>query len=331
MSRKTYGGFFPLDLPEIAGSGDPAIAHLSEARPFYNARSAIGELIRANGIVDVLMPGYICPVVARAVEAAGAAWRTYPVRPGFAVDWLNLSYTARQHTLVIAPSYFGVYMPDMDALEEMMDVSGCRILLDYAQALYAPCPDRFAAVYSPRKFLGVPDGGLLVLGRGSRLKDPPPPLLKVDQEAFGDRMKCHGIRLEYPEGDALDLFRRLEREMPAGPYRMSDLALARLRTFDHSRAAEARRANYRALAESLPEAPPPPGSVPLCLPLPVTPDSFNFFRRSLISKGVFVPHYWPDMPETVEDLGRTVLCLPVDHRYSPDDMRAMAALVREPS
>ncbi len=326
-SGKTYGGFFPLDLPAAQGRSGAATSHLAECRRFYDARSALAELIRANGIADVLMPGYICPVVYRAVENAGAAWRTYKVNPGFSIDYMNLSYTAKQGTLVIVPSYFGVYMPDIESLEEMMDISGCRILLDYAQALYAPCPDRFAAVYSPRKFLGVPDGGLLVVGRGSRLREPPVPLLKVDQAVFGERMSCHGIRLEYPHGDALDSFRRLERDMPLGPYRMSDLASSLFDSFDHASACEARKANYAALSSALPDGPPPSPGVPLCFPFPVTADSFNFFRRSLISKGVFVPYYWPDLPEAVDDLGRTLLALPVDQRYAPSDMAAMAALL----
>ncbi len=326
-SGKTYGGFFPIDLP--CGAREPGLstAHLAGGRRFYDARSAVAELIRANGIVDVLMPGYICPVVYRAVENAGAAWRTYKVNPGFGIDWLNLSYTAKQGTLLVVPSYFGVYMPDFEALEEMMDISGCRVLLDYAQSLYAPCPDRFAAFYSPRKFLGVPDGGILVLGRGSRLKEPPVPLLKVDQTVFGDRMSCHGIRLEYPHGDALDTFRRLERDMPLGPYRMSDLASSLFDSFDHDAACAARKANYAALSGALPDGPPPCATVPLCFPFPVAPDSFNFFRRNMISKGVFVPHFWPDMPEQVEDLGRTILALPVDHRYGVEDMAAIAALL----
>ncbi|HOA04384.1 MAG TPA: hypothetical protein PLF04_08510 [Candidatus Fermentibacter daniensis] len=329
-SGKTYGGFFPIDLPRAEPPAGGAVAHLADGRRFYDGRSAIAELIRANGIADVLMPGYICPVVYKAVENAGAAWRTYKVNPGFRTDWLNLSYTAKQGTLLIVPAYFGVYMPDLDALEEMMDISGCRVLLDYAQALYAPCPPRFAAVYSPRKFLGVPDGGILVVGGGSRLKEPPVPLLKVDQTVFGDRMSCHGIRLEYPHGDALDSFRRLEREMPLGPYRMSDLASTLFDAFDHDSACAARRANYEALSAALPDGPPPCPGVPLCFPFPVEPDSFNFFRRNLISKGVFVPHYWPDLPEGVEDLGRTLLALPVDQRYTTEDMAAVAALLMAP-
>jgi hypothetical protein len=328
---KTYGGFFPLDLPQSPRVENTAIAHLSKGCAYYNIRSAIRELIRVNGIVDVLMPGYLCPVVHQAVEGAGAAWRTYQVNPGFEIDALHLSCMATHATLVIVPGYFGVYMPDLSGLERLMDLSGCTVLLDYAQALYEPCPERFAAAYSPRKFLGVPDGGILVVGCSSRLKEPSPPPRKVDQTVFGDRLSCHGIRLEYPDGEVLDLYRGLEREMPVGPYRMSDLAGQLFRAFDHDAATGARKANYRTLQEALPYGPPPAVSIPLCFPLPVAPDRFHGIRRSLISKGIFVPHYWPELPEAVEDLGKTVLALPIDYRYRTEDMSTMADLVKQAS
>lgn len=326
---RPVGGFFPLDFPARPDPGQTALKHLEFAKPFYNARSAIGELIRSSGIVDVLMPAYTCPVLFKAVEASGAKWRTYKVAPGFMIDYQGLSYTAKQGTLVIVNSYFGVYDPEIEQLEEMMDLSGCRVLLDFAQALYSPCPDRFAAVYSPRKFLGVPDGGFLVVGQGSRLREPPVPLIKAEEGVFGERISCHSVRGEYPQGEALDVFRRLERDMPTGPIRMSDLAQTLFKSFDHGAAVAARKANYEILQVCFPDKAPPCRGVPMCFPLPVEAERFPQVRRRLTDAGVFVPHYWPDLPEQFEDLGRTVLALPVDHRYTEEDMKAMVPVVEK--
>ncbi len=321
---RTLGGFFPLEVPASDRCPSQSTGHLETGKRFYDARSALAELIRASGIADVLLPEYTCPALFTAVTSAGAAWRTYKVRPGFVVDYQTLMYTAKQGTLVVATSYFGVYRPDLESLEEMMDLSGCRVVLDYAQALYEPCPDRFAAIYSPRKFLGIPDGGIVVVGRGSRLREPLP-VLKVEETAFGERVACHAARGEYPQGDAADVFRRLERDMPCGPFRMSDLASTLFDAFDHDSACSARRANYATLLEALPDGPPPADGVPLCFPFPVEPDSFAFFRRDLASKGVFVPHYWPDLQEGFDDLGKGLLALPVDQRYTTGDMTEMAS------
>jgi hypothetical protein len=327
-SGKTYGGFFPIDLPSVIRTSR-STEHLAGCLRFYSARSAIAELIRANGISDVLVPGYLCPAVNQAVLHAGATCRTFRVSPGFTVDPVDLIKAAGQDTLVIMAGYFGVYMPDPGALEDLMDFAGCRVLLDYAQALYAPCPDRFAAVYSPRKFLGVTDGGLLVAGRSSRLETPPEPQRKVDPTLFGDRMACHSVRLEYPDGDVLGSFRRLEGAMPLDPYRMSDIATRIFDLFDHDSACAVRLENYNTLSSTLRHSPPAASSIPLCFPTPVAREVFGAIRRSLLSKGVYVPHYWPVMEKSSEDLAETALCLPVDQRYARDDMIAMAGLVRE--
>ena len=326
--RKTYGGFFALERCHGARGENSRICHLGGAISFYNARSAIAALIRENAFRDVVLPHYICPVVHRAVEETGAPARFYPVTPDFSPDYSTLAAMVREDTLLIVPAYFGVCLPDMEALSLLSRGTGCRVLLDYAQALYEPCPAEFSAVYSPRKFLGVPDGGFLLVGAGSRLKAPAQPVHKVDQSVFGERLACHGTRGEYPSGDLLDAFRALEQNMPSGAIRMSGLAMSIFTAFDHDAACAQRTANHDALASALGSEPAGGGSVPLCYPFRVDPSRFEPMRKALIKAGVFVPFYWPGPPDLMRP-GTGVLPLPVDHRYNFKDMAAVAGAVIE--
>ncbi len=324
---RAYGGFFPLEIPRAEGARAGSMAHLAEGRRFYDARSAIAELLRSNGIVEVIMPGYICPAVYRSIEMSGSTWRTYKLSADLRPDYDQLGVLAKRGGLLIVCNYFGVFEPDLEALEELIDITGCKVMLDCAQALYYRCPDRFAAVYSPRKFMGIPDGGIMVTGRGSRLREPALPLLKVDEAIFGDHAACLARRGEYPHGEAQDLWRRLEKDMPTGPLRMSDLASLLFDSFDFDSAAAARCLNYDTLREAFADTPPRGSSAPLCFPLRVEPERFAALRRELADRGVSTALYWPDLPEAADDHGKDFLALPVDSRCGPEDMKQIARIV----
>jgi len=326
--RTTWGGFFPLEFRTPHIGVNSRIAHLKGATPFYNARSAISALISSNPVRDVLLPHYICPVVIQAVEQAGATMRFFPINPDFTFNYKELAQMARDGSLLVIPCYFGVRMPDLDALASIRSQTGCRLLLDYAQALYEPCADGFAAVYSPRKFLGVPDGGFLAVGGESGLKTPGKPERKVETSVFGDRLACHGIRLEYPGENCLDSFRLLENNMPCGNIRMSDMAMGIFKAFDHDSACERRLRNYETLAACLGKPLAESTSVPLCFPLPIAAEDFDSVRRHLIENGVFIPFYWPGQDEWMRP-GRGVLAFPVDHRYDSADMAAVSELAEK--
>ena len=333
---KTYGGFFPLEIGSVTDTRNASIEHLRFSLNFYNARSAIAELIKVNQIHDVMLPSYICPVVYQTVEKAGAKSRYFTINSDFSFDYTVLSKMAKQETLVILPSYFGVYMPDIDVLIGIMHTTGCRILLDYAQALYEPCPEAFSAIYSPRKFLGVPDGGFLSIGKESRLVPPPQPMIKVSPTVFGERLACHGVRLEYANGSSFDSFGHLEQTMPYGSLRMSELAMSIFTAFDHDAACGIRRRNYNEIASfsadvllvKLTLLPLLLASIPLCFPLPVHKNIFSHLRSYLISNSVYVPHYWPDLTRTLDDVHNTILALPIDQRYTSDDMSVIVKLIK---
>ncbi len=317
-----------MEIPVLLHGGNTRIEHLNSALTFYNARSAIVTLIGENNIKDVVLPNYICPVVNQAVEYAGAKIRYCSVNPDFTFSYSELAAISRDETLLVIPSYFGVYMPDINALTSIRSQTGCRILLDYAQALYEPCPETFAAIYSPRKFLGVPDGGFLSVGGESGLATPEKPMEKVERSVFEDRLACHAVRREYPDDDCLDSFRFLENNMPCGNIRMSCMASDIFRAFDHNSACEKRMQNYDTLASCLDAPLVHCSSVPLCFPMPIRPEEFDSVRHHLIEEGVFIPYYWPGNDEWMK-LGKEVLAFPVDHRYNSGDMAYVSELTVE--
>jgi hypothetical protein len=324
----SIGGFPPLEVPPARDlEGTPA-SHLTGAMRFGSGRSAMIALLRANGVSEVLLPSWTCPVVPQTLSGAGIPWMEYGLGRDLQPDWEQLSRHACSDAAVVLNSYFGTVMPSRDRIERLRNETGARILLDHAQSLYEPCPSGCAAFYSPRKFVGVPDGGLLITGGESGFEAPPAPVEHVEPDLFSERLCCLGLRREFGSAEAYEMFRRLEEEVSPGPTAMSSLSSDIFMSLDHGSIASTRRANYSALASAL-GLPGLPGSqtVPLCLPLAVTGPAESA-RRRLVERGVFVPRYWPGI-DADKDIGCNMLALPVDQRCTACDMSRISREVAE--
>jgi hypothetical protein len=325
---KTIGGFPPLEVPPLRDlEGTPA-SHLAGATRFGSGRSAMLALLGANGVREVLLPSWTCPVVPATLSEAGISWVEFGLRPDLQPDWDHLFARASGDSAVMLNSYFGVMMPDMDRIDRLRRETGSRIILDHAQSLYAPCPPGCAAFYSPRKFLGIPDGGFLLAGEESGFAPPAHPVERIGEELFSERLRCLGMRREYGSTEAYEMFTRLEKAVSSGPEAMSSLSFDIFRSLDHESLASTRRANYSALAAGL-GLPELAGGrvVPLCLPLAVTGPA-EPARRLLIQRGVFVPRYWPGI-DADKDMGCNILALPVDQRCTAGDMSRLSSEVAQ--
>jgi hypothetical protein len=325
---RTIGGFPPLEVPPPRDLERTPASHLAGAMRFGSGRSAMLALLRANGVREVLLPSWTCPVVPEILSEAGISWMEFGLRRDLQPDWEHLFAHACSDSAVMLNSYFGVLMPDMDLIDRLRLETGSRIILDHAQSLYAPCPSNCAAFYSPRKFAGIPDGGFLLTGAESGFVPPAPPVERIRAEHLSERLCCLGLRREYASAEAYEMFRRLEEAVSPGPEAMSSLSFDIFSSLDHESLASTRRANYSALAAGL-DLPGLPGlhSVPLCLPLAVTGPA-EPARRLLIERGVFVPRYWPGI-DTDKDMGSRMLALPVDQCCTAGDMAHLSGEVAE--
>jgi hypothetical protein len=117
-----------------------------------------------------------------------------------------------------------------------------QIILDYSQAFFsAPHPRALATIYSPRKFLGIPDGGLLY----SRIPVPPPD--KVDSGSFS-RMEHLIKRLGDSPEAGYSAYQYAEESLDElSPRRMSGLTEKILASVDLRSVCLRRRENYQFL------------------------------------------------------------------------------------
>lgn len=214
------------------------------------------------------------------------------------------------------------------------------MLEDACQALLSRIVGQFCdfVLYSPRKFLGVPDGGILTVNCSVDLESTS--FGKPPAEWWLKALLAVVLRREFDQHGGtrrwFELFQEVERDHPIGNYAMSELSNILLtNAFDYPAIAKRRVDNYRFLAEQLGEIALfpdlPPGVVPLGFPIRVR--NRDQIRHVLFEHQIYPPVHWPIegiVPAEFRDshrLSTEIMTLLCDQRYCREDMARMAQLV----
>jgi hypothetical protein len=270
------------------------------------------------------MPWYVCDSLLEAVHMSGIAMGRYSVDDDLCVD-PSIHLAADDWLLYV--NYFGLHDRRVD--EVLARFPPAQVVIDNAQAFYSPPREGAAAIYSPRKFFGVPDGGFLFAAV------PIQPPIQAESDTLL-RVEHLIRRLQAEPEDGYDAFLAAERSFSQQePVRISTLAWRLLESIDYAGAGDRRRRNFLALHAALQASNSldlvlEEAAVPLCYPLR-TGDSE--LRKRLIEARVFVPTYWrevadgSDAPRSQRNLAVSILPIPCDQRYTSEDMAAILAVI----
>ena len=326
----TIGRFIGLEAPARAASA--RTFESGDCLFFRNARAGLAHLLSALERPRVWLPAYVCADLADGAASGGRTVAFYPVGGTLTPDADFLRSRLAPGDAVVGVDYFGA-VPSGRALAELAAEHRDLVWIqDRAQALW-PDADAWAdyLLYSPRKVIGVPDGGVLVSRRGAL----PDPVWRSD----GDIVHLLPAIQRFEDPDERHAaawraaYRAAEDAMTAEPFRMSRLALALLPAIDVDAAVDRRRRNAAVLEARVADcallaAPRLSRGTPLGVP--VLTDDADAVGRRMAEHGVFCPRHWPDLPSPAEafaaehELSRRLLTLPCDHRYDAEDMARVA-------
>lgn len=337
--QKLIGGLFglPMQLPE----NSVAPPFLNEnSIGMINARSCIYLLIEQLHPRQVWVPSYLCHTILDAVSLHDVELRFFEIDDALRVasrDWIE---EIHENDLAILIDYFG--FPLEEDVAASCRKAGARVLEDASQALLkeTPSPSADFIIYSPRKFIGVPDGGILNALGDNRLSVPA--LETAPGKWWLKAVQSCMVRRDFDK-DGKDrswfaLYQEANRKNPIGMYGMSDLAWSLLKHgFDYRRIAAARRENYRMLHDRLAHLAIFPTLDPAVVPLgfPICLPERERIRNRLFQDKIFPPVHWEIaefVPERFADshrLSREIMTLPCDQRYNAADMERMASLILE--
>ena len=341
VARKTtqriIGGMFGLEDIFNPKSSNPHFLN-KDAIPLLNASSGIWLLIKILKPTHVWMPSYLCDSMLKAVDRNLTAIRFYEVNYDLAIPSFDWILDVQQNDLVVIIDYFG-FPPDKPFIAPAKK-QGAWILEDACQALLSTEVGQFShfVLYSPRKFLGVPDGGILLLNHRINIED-----IRLKRPPAAWWLKALSASILRREHDLngkghrwYDLFQKIEAEYPIGPYAMSELSEMLLRhSFDYSMIIRRRIENYHFLVEEL-------GSIALFPKLPdrVVPLGFpirvknrDLLRKALFDHKIYPPIHWPIhgiIPDEFRDshrLSAEIMTLPCDQRCNRHDIERVIYLV----
>lgn len=299
---KEIGGYFGLECGNTS--------HYHEDGIYLNScRNALRYLIRALRIEEIYIPYFTCHVVPEAVQKESCKIYFYHLDQN-----LYPSEILPTKAFILYNNYFGICGKNVDELAEIYP----NLIVDNAQAFYST-PKCRAAIYSPRKFFGLPDGGILRgkdipnlgLKRGSSFEICSHLLKRLDNGAEDGYM-------DFTINDkALDNY-EIER--------MSKLTNKLMGNINYQGAKNKRIHNFKILHEQLNSTFPfamNEEDVPLIYPYITTNDKM---KNELIASKIFIATYWPNVLATCRKdsieykFAKQIVSLPIDQRYGRAEM-----------
>ncbi|WP_028793295.1 hypothetical protein [Thalassobaculum salexigens] len=337
-AASTIGGFFGLEPSGDPPAGDSVLARWTSAggwSGFHNARSAFAHLVRGLAPGTVWLPRYLC---ADMDAAAGSSVRRYGVDMALALDDAAFEAALAPGDLVAAVAYFGA--PVCNRLREIAARRADVVWLeDRAQALDmgAGMPGAWR-LYSPRKLLGVADGGLLV----GPVSDLPAPRLAPSPASHAGAAEARAAAVTREQVEAAyRLYVDMERAHAVTDAALSDRTRDILAASPVEDMAARRRENFAALDRRLSDRAAPVvarlrgTAAPFGYPLLLARERDAVAAR-LAADGLFCAVHWRELGEAgttdptdpvASRLRDGMLTLPVDHRYGAADMERLAGAV----
>ncbi len=307
MTTEGIGGYFELELPDRGG-------FLHDDGVLLNSgRNALEYVLLALGDVkNVFIPYYTCDVVLEPIERLDIRYSFYPLNKALEIESLP---SLQSGDYLIYTNYFGI---KDNYVKVLADYYGTSLIVDNAQAWFAEPIAGVSTIYSPRKFVGLPDGGIAYctkhIDENSFVQD-------VSYERFSHLLK----RIDLGPSEGYADFRENSKQLMGQPIkRMSKLTMRLLSSIDFEVVKNRRRNNFERLHESLRklnlfEMPSMDMfECPMVYPY-LTEDAS--LRQKLIEDKVFVATYWPNVRDwTAEDrlerkLMNSLLPIPCDQRY----------------
>lgn len=318
---KSIGGYFELAEREAFGGFPVDGVRLNTSR---NALEYILRLL--PDARHVYLPLYTCESVIEPFNRlSDITYSFYHINDKFEVAE---RITLEEGEYIIANNYFGL----KDAyIAELAREYGERLIVDNAQALFAPAINGVKAIYSARKYVGVADGGFAV-GVCDSFTDG----LEVEDSLS----HCNHLVIRKEQGAeaGFESYRSNEMCLDNQPIRiMSPFTSDILTHIDYPRIISKRRDNFKYVHEFL-----------ACRNQLVLDDVDSFvcpmiypyigkadvdYRSRLIQNKVYVARYWPNVLKCAESdsleycLAEKLVAIPIDHRYNKEDIDRIVNLI----
>lgn len=303
------GGYFELELRK-------GNEYHNDAIRLNSGRNAFEYILRAREYKKVYLPYFTCDVMLEPILKLKLKYEFYHINeqlePIFDFNKIGVDET------FLYTNYFGI-----KGLQVIKISKNCpNLIIDNSQAFFEKPLAGIDTFYSPRKFLGVPDGAYLYTDK----------ILQTELSRDKSQMRFSHLtkRIEDgPEAGYLDFKANDDTIKGQSIKLMSSLTQALLCNIDYDNVIKIRKQNFRLLYEHLQKS----NKLHLQIDQDFVPMVFPYLaakgksvKQKLIQKEVFVATYWPNVFEWCDKskidykIAEKIVPIPLDQRYGEKEM-----------
>lgn len=310
--KRSIGGYFSLEL-----GCQNSLLH-SKGHYLNSGRNALEHvLLSIPKITKLWIPYFTCDVILEPINKLNIPFSFYSIN-----EQLEIKYPIKllPDEYLLVTNYFGI---KDGYIQKMAEEYGHQLIVDNAQAFFCESIEGIKTIYSPRKFVGIPDGGIAFANSGLDID-------YYDKDVSYDRCSHLLKRCDLDAEEGYADFKMNSHKLANQPIRrMSKLTHALLESIDFESIRRKRVNNFSILDQALSKSNLLDialfGAFNCPMVYPYYTNNRNL-KKKLIDNGIFVATYWPNVfdwctsVDTEYDFASNLLALPIDQRYGINEM-----------
>ena len=310
---RELGSFIEMDFRDAPGyyEGENVLA-------LNTARASIYHALTVMKLNTIHLPFYLCPSVEKFLLRKGITVNKYSISTAFEPIDVN----PKQDEAILIVNYFGIISPvRLQSVIQRFE----NVIVDNSQSFFTEPFENCYTVYSPRKFVGVPDGAY-VIGKNVQLhSELLPQDFSSNHAAFLLKRVEYGSSAVYAER-----MKNEERLDQSDLMRMSKLTQLLLKNIDYKNIRDKRLENFQfahrlfkninLLSSQIENI---ENLNPMVYPLMV--ENAELVEK-LNAKGIYTGRWWKDVLITVSkesfeaQLSTFMVPIPIDQRYGKEEL-----------
>lgn len=300
--REAIGGYFGLELRK----GEH---YHRNALRLNTGRNCFEYILRARNYKYMWLPYYTCEVMLEPLNKLHISYSFYRINEQLEPQSLP---DLKENEAFLYTNYYGL---KQQTVERLASYYGNQLIIDNAQAFFAPRIEGIDTFYTARKFFGVPDGAYLYT---EKLLD-----IELPKDESVNRFSHMIKRIENGAESGFADYQRHEDELCNQPIkRMSLLTENILKSIDYDDIKQKRVENYKVLQKALQNTNQLSFELKDAIPMvyPYLPYQGAETRHTLQRQRIYTATYWPNVeswnsPTWEQHLTKNMLPLPIDQRY----------------
>ena len=354
MNREIGSDFWEISLEDKINNVFWWESEKYKTKYFISGRNALLGLCRLleSSKKRVILPGYTCSTVIDPFIQEKWKIEYYDINIDLSINIASLEKLIKEFkpTAILLHAYFGFkFKNNIEKILKLAKDNHIFIIEDLTQNLLSGEKNIEANFYisSMRKFLAVPDGGILISNEEIMLEccEEKKQLIELSNKAFelkkvymntNDKetkkrfrelyVECHNIlalndELVNVSQQTLEIYKKTDlKKIKQKRLKNFNLLCERLKTNKKIRLI------YKRARDTV---------IPLYLPLYVLNNEREVLQKYLADNNIYCPIIWPryniipQMSKETEYIYDNILCIPIDQRYDDKDMEYIAQKITE--